>query len=484
MVAPEANNRMTKLSPWYAAIAGVVALTSGCNGSEDSSGTDKVGRPSTGAAATAAVPVSGSAPNRVAAGAIEARQQALTTNEATVLSASGMRFSETASAALLGSDGTWQTVVFGNQMNATGSVGTPWQYGCIRGSTTQCNNSVSLASLGSDPSALVGGGFVYGSRLQTGGGMSFIRTSNACNSSCAAGSWGNCSANFGADFPHAVTADASTYRFVFNDFAALPNVVTLGTLSWCTSVGWHGLVGCNLGSDSRRNAHAVLGGNGVIHVVYANQTLNRVEYTQYNLNTSSWNCSPVVIGDINQPSGTCPGSSRRVLPSLGNNATTKLEYSYAPRIARDPASGILVATWDSFDSSINRVRSRAFQSTNGGASWNWTLLTSDETFHSVVAAGSVAHRFEIGQTYNFAGTGTQGAQVSWQSTNGGGSWSGVGISSSRNLAPAMGSGASRPCHWGDYEGLSFHAGNSAFFHTWIDTNQGPEAVIRGRFINQ
>jgi hypothetical protein len=418
------------------------------------------------------------------ANGVETRQQALTTNEATVMSATGVRMAGSATSAFVGSDGTWQTMIFGNTLSNVGSLPNGWHYGCIRNSTTQCNINLGINGLGSDLSTIIGGGFAYASRLTSTGGLIVMRTDNACNGSCGA-SWATCSGSVPADFPTAVSANASQFRFVFSDLTSgSNNWVSMGVLNWCSSFGWTGLTACNLGSDIRRNAHAVLGANGIVHVVYANRTKNRVEYTQFNTNTNTWNCAVKEIHDIIPPPNNCSGgqANRPILPILGNTATTKLEYIFAPRIARDATTGTLVVTWDSYDSTQGAVRSRAFRSTDGGVNWGWTLLTLQETFHSAVAVGP-AHRFEIGNTYHF-GLGNTGGQVSWKSTDAGASWSGTAISSSRVLAPVMGPTASRPCHWGDYEAVSWHAGNNAFFHTWPDTNQGPEAVIRGRFINQ
>jgi hypothetical protein len=397
-------------------------------------------------------------PRQAESAAVELRQQALTTSEATLLGSTGIRMSESASAAVQGADGVWQTAVFANTLTATGPTPTGLTYGCVRGSATHC------------PSMTLGG-------------IQWIRTNQPCDANCGA-SWQTCSAGMPADFPMAVSADASTFRFVFNNTAAGNNWVSMGVLSWCSNVSWFDLTACGLGSDIRRNAHGVMGGNGTIHVTWANRTTNKVEYMQFNSNNNSWSCNTFkVIHDIIKPNNNCPmgQSGRPVMPILGNG-TTKLEFSYAPRIARDATTGALVVTWDSYDSSQGAVRARAFRSADSGVTWDWRLLSLQETGHSVVASGS-PHIFEIGNTYNF-GLGNTGGQVSWRSTDAGVNWSGTAVSSSRALAPVLGSTSSRPCHWGDYEGLSFHSSNNAFLHSWVDSNQGADPVIRGRFISQ
>jgi len=418
----------------------------------------------------------------VVSGGVEGIQQALSTSEATIQATPGFAMAESASAAMVGSDGTWQTSVFSNVMTGAGEAAQV-DYGCIRGSTTICDHDWPFGGAGSDPSMVVGGGFTYSIRLFSSGASSgtlWLRSSNPCPASCATATWGNCSAAMPADWTQVAKADATNVWTVYNDFSTngdFNNAITMSKLAWCSNVSWFKLSSqcTSINVKNRRNPHGAVGGNGLIHVVYANLSDSTVEYTNFDTNTNLWKCTPVVLGTLAAPPGACSGGSAKVFPTIGN---ANLEFTAAPRIARDSVSGALVATWDSYDSSVNKVRSRAFRSLDGGVTWSWTFLTPGETAHSSIAVGT-AHRFEIGQTYE---TGNhQAAQVRYKSTDDGGSWAGVFLSASRALAPVIPTYAPRPCHWGDYDGVTYHSGNDAFYHTWVDTNQGSVSVVRGLF---
>ena len=167
-----------------------------------------------------------------------------------------------------------------------------------------------------------------------------------------------------------------------------------------------------------------------------------------------------------------------MLPALGNG---HLEYEYAPRIARDPSTGVLLVTWDTFNAGVGGHGARAWRSTNNGVNWNLVLSTSDDTAHTTVAFSPDG--FELGLTYIDVFTpSNNGAQVSWRSpaASDGSSWdSGYFISSFRSFTPI--NIGSRPCFWGDYDGLSYNPPSFAFMHSWYDSTQGPRSVIRGRF---
>jgi hypothetical protein len=162
------------------------------------------------------------------------------------------------------------------------------------------------------------------------------------------------------------------------------------------------------------------------------------------------------------------------MPSIGNG---NLEYDLAPRIARDPSSGILVATWDSFDGSAGKVRGRAYTSSDGGTTWTNTLVTADETGKTTVAFGTAA-TFSIGNTYKDSAS-HNAAQVRWLSTNDGFAWGGNFISNFRSFTPI--NVTQRPCFWGDYDSVTWNNAQSAFYHSWYDSTQGTRSVIRGRF---
>ena len=267
---------------------------------------------------------------------------------------------------------------------------------------------------------------------------------------------------------------------VNNDFLdSFNDAVAVNKLTWCSSISWFSRTvqcGTTGQTKNKRNPHAVLGGGNLLHVVYANVTDQVVEHTTFNVSTNTWSCTKNVIGALVVPASPfCSGStSTHVMPGLGNN---NLEYDPAPRIARDPSSGIMVATWDSFDAAIGKVRGRAYTSSDGGTTWVNTLVTAEETGKSNVAFGTAA-TFEIGNTYKDSST-HQGVQVRWISTNDGSSWTGNVISIFRTIRPI--NAAQRPCFWGDYDAVTWNGAQSAFFHSWYDSNFGPLTVIRGRF---
>jgi hypothetical protein len=418
------------------------------------------------------------------AGGLEARRSAITTSEVTINSASDAWMAESASAVMTGPDGTPQTVVASNVIGSSGGELARADFGCIRGSSAQCQYSLNIGGAGSDPSLVVGGdGFMYEQRLASGGGL-WLRNNNPCPSGCTSGglAWSTCSSGFSIDWSMAAFADSSGHVWgVHNDFTDdIFDAIAVNRLTWCSSVSWWSRAAqCHTqgGSKNKRDPHAALGGNNILHVVYANVTDQVVEHTTFNMSTMTWSCTNDVIGSIVLPSTpSCGASTTHVMPAIGNS---NLEYDFAPRIARDPVSGFMVVTWDSFDSSVNKVRGRAFMSSNGGSAWTWTLLTGDETGKSAVAAGS-GSSFEIGETYkDFVTPSNKVAQVRWLSTDGGAHWAGSVISSFRTISPVNVS--ARPCFWGDYDPISFHSANSAFFHSWYDSSLGPRSVVRGRF---
>ncbi len=416
-------------------------------------------------------------------GGLQKLQSAVTTSEVTIQSAGDASMAETASAVMTASDGTNQTVVTSNIIGSGGNELGRVDFGCFRGTTTQCQYGVNYAPAGSDPSMVTGAdGNMYEQRLTASGGM-WIRNNNPCPSGCGAGgfSWAACTANFSIDWSMLSFADSSGHVWgVHNDFGdSIFDAVAVNKLTWCSSISWFSrAVQCGTTglSKNKRNPHAVLGGGNLLHVVYANITDQVVEHTTFNTSTNTWSCTNNVIGAIVVPSTPfCSGSgSTHVMPGLGNS---NLEYDAAPRIARDPSSGIMVATWDSYDVAIAKVRGRAYTSSDGGTTWVNTLVTAEETGKSSVAFGTAA-TFEIGNTYKDAST-HQGAQVRWISTNDGSSWTGNFISVFRSFRPIA--AAQRACFWGDYDAVTWNGAQSAFFHSWYDSNFGPRTVIRGRF---
>ena len=408
-------------------------------------------------------------------------QQALTTNEATINATAGFKMAESASAAMQGSDGTWQTAVFSNVMTNAGSQ-PRIDYGCVRNSSTLCDFDIGFSGVGSDPSAVAGGSYMYHTRLWgTSPGQAWLRSTNPCPNNYASPSWEGCLAGNPADWTQAVKADNSSVWTVYNDFVTGGdgfNGVTINKLNFCSNVTWWKFSQqCGKVNVNRRNPHGAVGGNGIIHVVWANVSGGQIEYTQFNTNTGLWNCTPTNVAPFAQPPQSCNSDgNNRIFTKLGS---LNLEATPAPRIARDPSSGTLVVAWDSYDAGVQKTRGRAFRSTNGGSSWDPGFITAEETAHTTVTVGPGA-RFEIGDTYN--STENKGAQVSWRSTDGGSVWGGFYISGDRTLAPATPTHPTRPCHWGDYDGVTYNPNQDAYYHSWVDTNIGTDSVIRGRFI--
>jgi hypothetical protein len=431
-------------------------------------------------------------------GGLEVRRSALSsTPEVTILSDSTASFAETAAAFVQGSDGTAQELVTSNVMTAAGGSLSRADYGCFRGSSSslQCdyvfNNSLALG----DPGLVTGAdGFVYMERLANPTGAVWLRSNNPCPSTCGAvPSWNQCnSTGYPIDYSMPIAADSSGHLWdVHNDWSSDPDhvdAITVGKLTFCSSISWFNRAAqCNGATHpmkSRSIPHAVLASNGMLHVVWLNETAQTIEHGKFNTITNSWDCAIHTVAFSRKSTTNCTGStSTKVMPTIGNS---NLEFDQGPRIALEPVSNVLIVSFDTYDAQeyqVAKVRTHVHISADSGATWSAPQLIAQEES----AKGSVdvdgQGDTEIGDVYAEGGS-NRAAQVAWISRQSGVGWAGQFISAYRTLAPLLVSG--RSCFWGDYQAVRWHpnfqSGLGAFLHTWTDSSLGPRLVVRGTFV--
>jgi hypothetical protein len=502
-LAPRRRGVHLRFGPWLCAVCVLQAFACQSNGTTPSPGVAPGPRvtanenivlvPPSGTAAVQRgpdiqyTPVRTSATGALSAGpGVEERVAAITTSEATVDSASGENFCESASAEMKGSDGVAQLVVTANIFPQGRN-----DYGCYRNATNPpCQYQRVVTNAITDPSMVVGGdNFMYEARMLNGGGEEWFRSANPCPSGCASPTWQTETASARPfDYNQLVYVDPSSNVWsVYNDNSGMNDLVGANVLRWkVPNISWFLMQGqCGDDGKVRMNPMAVAE-SYLLHVVYWNRSAARIEHTTFNMTTQKWSCQFDTVDSIIEPAtALCDATSDfHVMPVLGKQ---NLEFDRSPRIAIDPFSNYLIVSFDSYNTDDGQVEDMVYYSPNGGTNWYLTLWVSGESAKSTVAVSTALFEVAVGQTAWTGATdpvlGGEGAEYSWISLDDGQSWNnGQWLSSARTFKPI--STGPRNCMWGDYDSVTSAFDDSAFYYSWFDSSLGTNSVIRGLFNDQ
>lgn len=287
------------------------------------------------------------------------------------------------------------------------------------------------------------------------------------------------------DFPGAVYDRGGDKKWlIYNAVSGGNNKLVLATFddgSHCDN-GTQYVRPC-AGSNQEYFGRAAVDAAGTLHIVYFDYTNGadvKVRYTTFNTTTNTWSCTSTYIDDYDPPSGTACGNPAYAGIGSGlrqnRNATIAVDDTVSPW---NSINIVLVSA-----NSVNGLEAqmRWYRKTTD---WLPTVFTTANEYHPRIVFdrtpfSALANRYHTIslQDTNSSQNGSTAQVASWVSTNGGLSWNGTLISAA--FTPQVLLAGS--CYWGDYEAIAADRANGVVFYGW--SNPANPWNIQGRGIEE
>lgn len=437
---------------------------------------------------------------------VSQKSSALTSSVLTVDSRTNRELAETNASAYENASGQWEMVAGTNTDLNTLNVAEDtdhFDYGCARDSyNTWCHYTLSssLGLFGPDDTLTYRAGpthYLYMLKMRSDtAGFRMMRTTDPCPSSCATPAWSICNiSSSGIDFPTVRWRPGDdTVYFTFVKGTNRELYVGRMNEPWCSTWSyWADADATGVGG-----ARATFDESGKLHILFT--TAGGIRHTVFDPGSGFGSVTPVAAylpptNNVGSNAGACVydsppyGQCNNRPTYYGLGTTDCLRYAPDIGIDSDPWTGTLIATTTAHGSGncAEKQEQRIYRSIDGGASWNWILVTGCNTSIFVDVRDASMPGFydtnhqgwwQVRSSYN---SGTSGlAEVMWRSTDDGQTWAGTYITGTR----AVGGPIHDDCYWGDYNGLATDPANNSFFYSFgngtYPNNTPADWVIRGK----
>jgi hypothetical protein len=275
------------------------------------------------------------------------------------------------------------------------------------------------------------------------------------------------------DYPYGFYDDVNNNIWIsFNGNRVANGQTTLGLIKLnANDTASNFVFTCN--TNSNQFANGAVDSNGDVHLIYLDNTVQKVRTVKFSRTTNSFDCSSVKdIGPHTYSPNNC-GTNCTTTPTLAGVGDGCLRDTFNPSIAidRSVTPNNLVASYHTIGDANcpTKAETRMYRSTDLGLTWPTVNITLCQTsvkprvataFTPTVTA--ITNSFQVHTTHNV--NGNQVAQVNWSSLNNS-TFFGAFMTGGRAITNNLGG-----CYWGDYDGsIADLAHNNRFFFSWEQT---------------